>query len=78
MIYEKYIRVLHIDLTAKKVRIEHREDLYGYLGGVGVASKLLEENMHPELDPLDEKQPGKQWLSRLSKNVPACAVRPAS
>ena len=54
MIYEKYIRVLHIDLTAKKVRIEHREDLYGYLGGVGVASKLLEENMHPELDPLDE------------------------
>ncbi|ACZ07980.1 putative oxidoreductase [Sebaldella termitidis] len=57
MIYEKYIRVLHIDLTAKKVRIEHREDLYGYLGGVGVASKLLEENMHPELDPLDEKQP---------------------
>lgn len=24
---------------------------------MGVASKLLEENMHPELDPLDEKQP---------------------
>ena len=57
MIYEKYIRVLHVDLTAKKVRIEHREDLYEYLGGVGVASKLLEENMYPGLDPLDERQP---------------------
>lgn len=57
MIYEKYIRILYVDLSKKKVRIENREDLYEYLGGVGVASKLLEENMHPELDPLDERQP---------------------
>ena len=47
MIYEKYIRVLHIDLETKKIIIEQREDLYKYLGGVGVASILLEENMRP-------------------------------
>lgn len=57
MIYEKYIRVLYIDLKSRKIRIEQREDLCGYLGGVGVASKLLEENIKPELDPLSEEQP---------------------
>ena len=57
MIYEKYIRVLYLDLTTKKIRIENREDLYSYLGGVGVASKLLEENLKPELDPMDPQQP---------------------
>lgn len=57
MIYEKYIRVLYIDLTTRKIRVEHREDLYSYLGGVGVASKLLEENIKPGLDVLDPEQP---------------------
>lgn len=57
MIYEKYIKVLYIDMTAGKIRIEHRKDLCDYLGGVGVASKLLEENLRPELDVLDENQP---------------------
>jgi len=57
MIYQKYIRVLYIDMETQKVRIEEREDLKKYMGGVGVASKLLEENMHPELSPLDPAQP---------------------
>ncbi|MDR0288236.1 MAG: aldehyde:ferredoxin oxidoreductase [Clostridiales bacterium] len=57
MIYEKYIRVLYIDLDESKIRIEKREDLYEYLGGVGIASKLLEENIEPELDPLNPAQP---------------------
>lgn len=57
MIYEDYIKVLYIDLNKKQIRIEHRKDLKAYLGGVGVASKLLEETIHPELDPLDEGQP---------------------
>lgn len=57
MIYEKYIRVLNINLETKKIRIDNREDLVPYLGGVGVASKLLEENVKPELDALDERQP---------------------
>jgi len=57
MLYENYIRVLFIDLTNKKVKVELREDLAGYLGGVGVAAKLLEENMKPEADALDPEQP---------------------
>lgn len=57
MIYEKYIRVLYINCDTKKIKIEQRTDLLEYLGGVGVASKLLDENMKPELDPLDPAQP---------------------
>ncbi len=57
MIYEKYIKVLYIDLDKNKICIQQREDLIEYLGGVGVASKLLEENMNPELEPLHEAQP---------------------
>lgn len=57
MFYEKYIIVLYVDLETEKIKIQKREDLYQYLGGVGVASKLLEENMRPDLDILDEKQP---------------------
>jgi len=57
MIYENFIRVIYIDLSTGKIKIENRADLCEYLGGVGVASKLLEENLKPELDALDEGQP---------------------
>ncbi len=57
MLYENYIRVLYIDLNNNRVRIENREDLKRYLGGVGVAAKLLEENLLPEADALDPRQP---------------------
>ena len=57
MIYEKFIRVLTIDLNTSKVSAEQRADLTPYLGGVGVASKLLEENLRPDLQPLDPDQP---------------------
>lgn len=57
MIYENYVKLLYIDLATKKIRVEKRADLCEYLGGVGVASKLLEENMKPDLDPFDEEQP---------------------
>jgi aldehyde:ferredoxin oxidoreductase len=57
MIYQDYIRVLNIDLSLQRIKIEQRKDLLEYLGGVGVASKLLEENMRADLDPLDEQQP---------------------
>ncbi|MFZ5967232.1 MAG: aldehyde ferredoxin oxidoreductase C-terminal domain-containing protein [Bacillota bacterium] len=57
MLYKDYIRVLTIDLTKEKIKVEHRQDLREYLGGVGVASKLLEENIRPDLPPLDESQP---------------------
>lgn len=55
--YNNYIKVLNIDLSTKKIRIDKREDLKEYLGGVGVGIKLLEENVKPELDPLDPGQP---------------------
>ncbi len=57
MIYQDYIRVLYINLSSEKIKVNHRKDLCDYLGGVGVASKLLEENMRADLDPLDEEQP---------------------
>lgn len=57
MIYEKFVRVLTINLNDHRIIIENREDLSKYLGGVGVASKLLEEHMDPDKDPLDECQP---------------------
>lgn len=57
MINEKYMRILFVDLSNGKIRIEKREDLMAYLGGVGIASKLLEENMRPDLDALDPQQP---------------------
>ena len=57
MLYQNTIRVLYIDMKTQKIRIEDREDLKKYMGGVGVASKLLEENIHPKLPPLDPAQP---------------------
>ena len=57
MLNEKYIKVIFIDLNAEKIRIERREDLTEYLGGVGIASKLLSENLKPGLDPLSPEQP---------------------
>jgi Aldehyde:ferredoxin oxidoreductase len=57
MINENYIRVLYINLSDKKAWAAKREDLNEYLGGVGVASKLLDENLSPGLDALHENQP---------------------
>ncbi|WP_432403016.1 aldehyde ferredoxin oxidoreductase N-terminal domain-containing protein [Wukongibacter sp. M2B1] len=57
MIYKNHIRVLYIDLSTEKIKVDLREDLKEYLGGVGVASKLLEENIKPDLHPLNENQP---------------------
>ncbi len=57
MIGKDFIRVLYIDLTNKKADIQERKDLYKYLGGAGVAAKLLEENMKKGVDPLHESQP---------------------
>lgn len=46
-------RVLYVDLSEKKFWIEDRRDLFEeYLGGVGVAVKLLEEELKPNVDPL--------------------------
>ncbi len=70
MIYENYIRVLYVNLSTGKVRIEQREDLMDYLGGVGVASKLLEENLQPDAEPLHPDQPVIFAIGALSTIFP--------
>lgn len=46
-------RVLYIDLTSKKYWVEDRAELFEeYLGGTGVAVKLLEEELPRNADPL--------------------------
>jgi len=57
MLNEKFIRVLHMNLTTGEVRIDHREDLLPYLGGTGVAAKLLQEHYKPGLEPTAPQQP---------------------
>ncbi|MCL2801656.1 MAG: hypothetical protein FWD28_07870 [Treponema sp.] len=57
MLNEKYIKVLYVDLETEKISIEQREDLMQYLGGVGIASKLLQENIKPDLEPTAPQQP---------------------
>lgn len=57
MSYHNPLKVLHIDLSTQKIRLDKRADLHDYLGGVGVAIKLFEENLKPDLDPLHEEQP---------------------
>lgn len=70
MLYENYIRILYIDLDKESVKIENREDLKQYLGGVGVASKLLEENLLPEASALDPRQPVIFAIGALSTIFP--------
>ncbi len=49
-------KVLHIDLSRYRYRIEDRKDLFEeWLGGTGVAVQLLKENMDPKVDPFDEE-----------------------
>ncbi len=51
-------RVLYIDLTKKDIKIEERGDLFdAYLGGTGVAIKLLEEECPRGIDPLSADNP---------------------
>ena len=57
MLNEKFIKVLYVNLETEKITVEHREDLMQYLGGVGIASKLLQENFKPDLEPSDPQQP---------------------
>jgi len=70
MINENHIKVLYINLSTGKVRVELREDLLEYLGGVGIASKLLLENINPEADALDESQPIVFAIGALSSVFP--------
>jgi aldehyde:ferredoxin oxidoreductase len=53
-----WIRILYVNLSTGEYRTEERRDLFqDYLGGTGVAVKLLEELVHDDRDPLDPEQP---------------------
>ena len=57
MLGRNYVKILNINLTNRKVKIERREDLMEYIGGSGVAVKLLSELVKVDKDPLDPEQP---------------------
>ncbi|MFN2225927.1 MAG: aldehyde ferredoxin oxidoreductase N-terminal domain-containing protein, partial [Anaerolineae bacterium] len=58
MLNEEFIRILHVDLTTGESRVEDRPDLFReYLGGTGVAVKLLDELVDDGADALDPAQP---------------------
>ena len=50
-------RILDVDLTAKSFSVYEvsKEDLRLYLGGKGLALKLLYDRMKPGVDPLGEE-----------------------
>ena len=70
MLYSKAVRVLYIDMKSQSTRVVDREDLKKYIGGVGIGSKLLEENIHPDRPPLDPDQPMILTLGALSVIFP--------
>lgn len=52
------VRVLHLDLTRRRFRIEERAELFHEnLGGTGVAIRLLAEECPPGADPLGPHNP---------------------
>ncbi len=51
-------KILYIDLSKKKFWVEEREDLFSqFIGGTGVAIKLLQENCDAQVDPLSPDNP---------------------
>jgi aldehyde:ferredoxin oxidoreductase len=58
MLHDDLVRILHIDLTTGETRVEDRADLFQeYMGGTGVAMRLLDELVHDDRDPLAPVQP---------------------
>ena len=57
MLNEKFIRVLTVNLSTGETRIDDRSDLLPYLGGTGIAAKLLQEHYKPGLAPTAPGQP---------------------
>lgn len=72
MLARDYMNILYIDLDKQEYRYEQRKDLVKYIGGTGLAAKLLDENIKPELDPLDPAQPMIYAIGPLSFVMPVC------
>lgn len=72
MLGKDYIKVLRIDLDRKKITIDRRKDLVEYLGGTGVAAKLLDEYVDAGADPLDPQQPVVFAIGPMTTAFPIC------
>ena len=71
MLNTDFLRILHIDLTSGEVRVQDRADLLrDYLGGTGVAMKLLDELVCDDLDPLAAEQPVVMAIGPLTTIFP--------
>lgn len=70
MLTKDYIRVLCVDLSTRRVNVQQRRDLTEYMGGAGVAVKLLAETIRPELDVFDPAQPMIVAIGPLSTIFP--------
>jgi aldehyde:ferredoxin oxidoreductase len=58
MLGTEFLRILHVDLATGQTWVEDRADLLrDYLGGTGVACKLLGELVHDDKDAQDPSQP---------------------
>lgn len=51
------VKVLYIDLTNEKIRLETRKDLRDWIGGTGAATKMFEEMKGHEIPYDDERAP---------------------
>lgn len=72
MLGKDYINVLYIDLEKEEFKYEKRQDLLKYIGGTGVAAKLLDENIKAGLDVFDPSQPIVFAIGPLSFVMPVC------
>ncbi len=66
--------VLFIDLSKKSYRIDRREDLFEkYMGGTGIATKLLLEECPTGVDPLSPENPVIFAVGPLTGRFPFCS-----
>ena len=54
MINGDYQRILTVDLSSNQINVTNRTDLNPYLGGVGLATKLMSEEVQPGAAPGDQ------------------------
>lgn len=70
MLSSRAIRVLYVDVGTGRIRVDERQDLFHLLGGTGVASALLEENLPDKDDPFAAAQPIVFAIGPLSSIFP--------
>jgi aldehyde:ferredoxin oxidoreductase len=71
MLHDDVIRIVRVDLSTGKTRVEERADLFqDYLGGTGVAMRLLDDLVHDDRDPMDPAQPVVMAIGPLTTIFP--------